>query len=371
LEIYIATLVILFLFSFLEVRCALTDNQKRLFYIFTYLILVIQVGFRWKTGTDWPIYTYNFEVTNSYQDVIINIVRGIEPGYGFSVLFIKEIYDSYTFFLVVHAIIYYYLIFSAFKKIAPFFFISLLIFYATTLGVLGSNRQLIAIAICLNAFPFVKDRKPVKFFLIIGFAFLFHSTALIFSIYYFLNKEIKAYIIFLILALCFIIGKTNIPFTFFSFFGNLLGGGATYKVEFYTDNAKTMLAENSLGLIGLIRRFIYLIVFIVNFKFLNSKFRYYNIFFNGYCFGLVFYFLFSSTLVIIVNRGSLYFNIVESFLLASQFLIFKDKVERGYLLIILFIICVLLLFQSISVYSDLFLPYKGVFINTDFDREMY
>jgi hypothetical protein len=371
MEIYIATLVILFLFSFIEVRCELTEVQKKAFLVFTYLILVVQAGFRWKTGTDWPVYTYNYDNTNSVSDVIINIVRGIEPGYGFFVLFIKKIFDNYTFFLVIHALVYYYLIFSAFKKITPFFYVSLLIFYATTLGYLGSNRQLIAIAICFNAFHFVKERKALQFFLMVGLAVLFHTTALMFLFFYFFDKKIKLFYLFIILILCFIIGKTNVPFAIFSFIGNLIGGGATYKVEFYTENAKTMLAENSLGLFGLIRRLLYLVLFIINFKYLNSKYKYYNLFFNGYFFGLIFYFLFSSTLIVLVNRGSLYFNMVESFLLASQILIFKDRVERGYVLIILLIICLVLLLQSISSYSDLFLPYKGLFFNRDFDREVY
>jgi len=371
MEIYISTLVILFLFSFIEVRCELTEVQKRAFLIFTYVILVVQVGFRWKTGTDWPIYTYNYDITNNVSDVIINILRGIEPGYGFCVLFIKKTYDNYTFFLVIHALIYYYLIFAAFKKITPFFYVSLLIFYATTLGYLGSNRQLIAIAICFNTFHFVKERKPVKFFLLVGVAVLFHTTALMFLLFYFFDRKIKFIYLWTILILCIIIGKTNIPFAIFSFIGNLIGGGATYKVEFYTDNAKAMLAEQSLGLFGLIKRFLYLVLFMYTFKYLNSKFKYYNLFFNGYFFGLVFYFLFSSSLLILVNRGSLYFNFVESFLLASQILIFKDRVERGYLLIILLILCVFLLLQSLSSFPDLFLPYKGLFFNSDFDREMY
>jgi hypothetical protein len=74
--------------------------------------------------------------------------------------------------------------------------------------------------------------------------------------------------------------------------------------------------------------------------------------------------------LILVNRGSLYFNVMECFLLASQFLIIKSRLERSYLLFLLLVISFFLLYQSISVYSDLFVPYKGVFINTSFDREM-
>ncbi len=371
MEMYLFTLAVLFLFSFFEIRCVLTEKQLLCFKLVVFILLVFQVGLRWETGTDWPYYTNNFEDTNNVADVFLHIIMGFEPGYGFSVLFIKKIYDSYSFFLVVHALVYYYLIFIAFKRLTPYFFISLLLFYVTTLGLWGSNRQLIALAICLNALTYVFEKKSIKFGLSIALAFLFHSTALVFCVYYFMNREIKAKMVVLVLLLAFIIGKTNLPTVIFSFAGNLIGGGAVSKVGAYTESAMKELEEAPLSLLGLIRRLIYLVLFLLNYNFLKTKLKYYALLFNGYLFGLVLYFLFSSTLLIIVNRGSLYFNVMESFLLASQFMIIKSELERCYVLAVLFVVSIFLMFQSITAYPDLFLPYKGVFINADYSRLMH
>lgn len=369
--IYIITLFLLLLFSFLDLRCELSINEKRIMSFILFSILVFQVGLRWKTGTDWQIYLDNFENSDDYSGVILNVLAGFEIGYGTFVFLVRKMTDSYSAFLFVHAIIYYLLIFSACKKVSPFPYVALLVFYVSTMGVLGSNRQLIAVAICLFSMQYVLDKKPYKFLFLIAIAFLFHSTAILFSIMYILNRRIKENIVIVILVLSFIIGKTSIPIHIFSILGNSIGGAGESKVSAYTDGASAALSEHALSLVGLIRRLVYLFLFLYTSKILQKKLKYYNLIFNGYLFGLAFYFLFSSSLIIMVNRGSLYFNVLECFLISSQFLLLKDKLERCYVLIGLFVFCVFLFYQSISAYDDLFIPYKGILINQDFDREMH
>jgi hypothetical protein len=86
---------------------------------------------------------------------------------------------------------------------------------------------------------------------------------------------------------------------------------------------------------------------------------------------MVIYFLFASSLLILVNRGSLYFNIMESLLISCQLLVFNRNKDKAYVLIVLFLVSIILLFQSIAAYQELFIPYKGLFYNTDYKREMY
>ena len=185
MEIYIITLLLLFLFSFLEIRCDLTKKQKRIMKVILFVILIFQVGFRWKTGTDWNPYLNHFNNTFELSDTLISILSGFEPGYAFFVLFVKKLSDDYTVFLVAHSLIYYFFVFQAFKRITPFYFISLMIFYVTTLGVMGSNRQLFALAISLYSLKYVINKNTFKFFLLIGIAFLFHSSAILFSVFFF------------------------------------------------------------------------------------------------------------------------------------------------------------------------------------------
>ena len=370
MEVYIITLLLIFIIGIVDLRIKLTDFQRNIYIGILYFIIVIQIGLRWETGTDWNSYLENFETSDDYSVIIINSLIGFEIGYGSFVFLIKKFFDNYSAFLLLHAIVFYAIIFKTAKKYSPYIFISLLFFYATNLGVVGSNRQLLALAICLLSLPFVIERKPIKFFGLIILASLFHTSALLFGIYYFLNRNFKWYYIFGALLVAFIIGNTSLPVKLFSLSGGL-GEAATSKVEAYGYKAKEALQERSLSFFGLIKRIVFLLLFTYNMNYLSNKLTYYKILYNGYAFGLFLYFLFSSSLIILVNRGSLYFNIMESFLIASQFLVLRYRTEKTYFLFFILIISVLLLIQSISPYPDLFDPYKSLFYNVDFNREMY
>ena len=140
------------------------------------------------------------------------------------------------------------------------------------------------------------------------------------------------------------------------------------KALIYIENSQDELLNNSLSILGLIKRLLFIGLFIYNYKFLTAQLSYYKLIFNGYFVGLIIYLLFSSSILVLVNRGSLYFTTMEVLLLASQFLVIKHKDFKSLFLIILFLISVLLLFQSIGAYDDLFIPYKGIFINSEFTR---
>jgi hypothetical protein len=371
LEVYIITLLFIFVFGLLELRLKLTVTQRNWLVFFLYVMIVIQIGLRWKTGTDWEPYLDNFQNTDKYSTVLINALIGYEIGYGTFVFLIKKIFDSYSVFLLLHALIFYWGIFRMAKKYSPYFYISLMFFYATNLGMVGSNRQLLAIIICLLSLEYVFERKPFKFFLTVGAAFLFHTSAFLFVVYYFLNRNFKKVTVALVLIISFVIGKTELPFLLFSNFGGLLGELAVSKTAVYLEGGKDILAEASLSVFGLIKRLLFIAIFTYNYSFLSKRLTYYKVLYNGYIFGMVIYFLFASSLLIIVNRGALYFNIMESLLISCQFLIFYKSWERGFVFFILLLISIVFIFQSISTYPELFNPYIGLFYNADFKREMF
>lgn len=365
MAIYLYTFLFFFIFAFLEVRTTIEEKKKNVLYVFMYVFLVFEVGFRWETGTDWTDYMRHFLQSTSYETVLLNVLLGYEPGYGFFAFLVRSFTDNYTVFLVLHAALYYFLIFKANKFLSPYPFVSLLVFYCSTMGILGSNKQLIALAICFYSLQFVLDKKPVKFFLLVFIAFFFHTSALFFVVYYFLNRDFKKYLIISVLIVAFIIGKSSLPSFMFSSLANFLGGAAADKADMYSDN---QLSETSLSMIGLIRRLLFFVVFFINYDMLVRKFAAYRLIFNGYLFGLIVYFLFWESLIILVGRGSFYFNIMECFLLASQLLLFKSTRDRAYLLLFLFVYSYFIFFQSISEYPTLFIPYKGVYINSTFFR---
>jgi hypothetical protein len=129
-----------------------------------YALFVFQVGTRWQTGTDWAAYWIHYQDTNSVSDVYYSLT-GFEQGYSYFVLIVKQLWNNYTVYLSIHALIYYFLIFTAFKRLTPYLFITLMVFYATTMGVMGANRQLLALSICLYALRYITDKNTLKFFL--------------------------------------------------------------------------------------------------------------------------------------------------------------------------------------------------------------
>ena len=371
MEIYIITLFIIFIFGLIDLKFNLSNLQKnRLIYI-TFSIIVVQIGLRWETGTDWNNYYDNFQNTNEYSEVLINALLGYEIGYGTFAFLIKKLFDSYSFFLIVHAVVFYWGIFRTTKKYSPYFFIALMFFYATNLGMIGSNRHLLAIVICLYSLRFVFERKLFNFFAFIGVAFLFHTTAFLFIIYYFLNRNFKTVTVTTVLIISLIIGKTELPFLVFSKYGGLFGELAALKTVAYSESGKDVLAEASLSIFGLIKRLLFIAIFTYNYSLLSKRLYYYKVLYNGYVFGMVIYFLFASSLLILVNRGSLYFNIMESLLISCQFLIFSKRLDKAYVYFLLMLISILFLFQSISAYPELFNPYKSLFYNIDYNRKMF
>ncbi|WP_417939614.1 EpsG family protein [Flavobacterium sp. RS13.1] len=371
MEVYIVTLFIIFVLGFLDLRVNLTNTQRNWLIYFLYSIIVIQIGLRWETGSDWWQYLENFQNTDEYSIVLINTLLGYEIGYGTFVFFIKILFDNYSVFLFIHALIFYWAIFTTAKKYSPYFFVSIIFFYATNLGMVGANRQLLAIVICLWSLKFVFQRKAIQFFATIGFACLFHTTAFLFAIYYFLNRNFKTITIVLVLIVSLVIGKTSLPFSLFSKFGGFFGELAASKTAAYTEGAKDDIAEAGLSIFGLIKRLFFIAIFTYNYSFLTKKLTYYKVLYNGYIFGMAVYFLFANSLLILVSRGSLYFNIMESFLISCQFLIFYKKLDKVFIYIILLLISIIFLFQSIAAYPQLFNPYKSLFYNVDFTRERY
>ena len=365
MTIYLIIFLLFIVFSFIEVRTTVSVFVKRKLYFFLFFFIVFLIGLRWETGTDWVEYLRHFTESTSTQVLLINILLGYEIGYGFFVFVVRSFTDNYSVFLLLHALIYYYFLFRSNKFLSPFPFISLLVLCSSTMGIVGSNKQLIAIAICLYSLEFLLNKKRIKFFLCVFVAFLFHTSALIFFVYYFFNRDFKKYYIIIALVLGFVIGRSTLPNLLFDSFANFLGGAAAYKAEIYSENK---LSETTLSLIGVFRRILFFIIFFINYDAIVKKFPTYRLLFNGFSFGLLIYLMFSNSFVILVGRGSFYFNIMECFLLASQLLLFPSKKERSYLLILFFVYGYFIFHQSISEYPQLFLPYKGVFINESFER---
>lgn len=351
----------------MEVYYKLARDLFLSFYTLTFLLIVSQVGCRWETGTDWIPYLTHFE---SIDDIASTspLNTGMEYGYSILCWFVKVFTDKYSVLLIVHSLIYYFLIFKGIKQLSPYFFICILLFYAFTMGVLGSHRQLLAIAIVLFSFKYIINKSPYMFCLCVACATVFHTTAIICLPLYFLNINIKEQYLLGIVVLAFLLGKTSLPGRAFEILGNI--GGLGNKVMIYLEGGIETAKDYGVSLAGLLKRIIFVALFIYTKRNLDVKLANYSLMLNTYIVGICLYFLFSSSLTILVSRGSLYFNMFEPILISCQILLIKKDKERVFIIFILFVLSVLYFFQSIAQYPDLFLPYKGLYINEGFRREL-
>lgn len=363
MEVYIFTILFLGVLAYLEVAYKPDKNLKNILHFIVFFILVVEMGLRWEMATDWNSYLQAFQKINDWSTCSPEITN-MEWGYGVLMFISKKITENYSFFLLLHALIYYTLTLLAFRSLTRYPILAMMLHYAFTMGVMGSNRQLLAVALVLFSIKFIVDRKFFRFLCCISIGFLFHSTILIALPLYFLNKRIDEKIVVLMVACAFAFGKSSIPSHIFSFFG---GGISADKVDSYMD-AFTGKQEYNLGFAGLIKRLAFVSIFIYNAKALSTRAKAYHILLNGYLLSLIIYFMFSSTLLILVNRGSLYFNVMEPVLLSYQGYLIYRKENKFFMTGIAVTLAFLYFFQSIGQYPELFIPYKGLFINQDYQR---
>jgi hypothetical protein len=368
MSIYVITIAILLLFSYIEIS-GIGSTKKRAMIFIVFLILVAQIGLRWETGTDWIPYRNHFEKEHTWETVLLNVLVGFELGYGIFVWIVHSLSENYTTFLLIHAIIYYILIFKASNRLSIYPMLTLLLFYSVMMGFTGSNRQLLALAICLYSLTYAINKKLMPFLLCVFVAMLFHTSALFFSIYYLLNRDLKNQTIFALLAISIIVGFSSVPSSAFESMAGIFGETFRYKADFYLDDSNR--GPDDLSAFGLIRRIMVIFIGLFLYKPIIKRAPTFRIFFNGYLVGLVLYFMFAHSLLVLVSRGSLYFSVMEVFILASAPVVLKGDLNKRIALSVLLLYSIIAFYTSIGTYPDLFVPYKGLFINSDYQRVLY
>ena len=143
-----------------------------------------------------------------------------------------------------------------------------------------------------------------------------------------------------------------------------------YKFDFYTVNAVGYSFMSSV--VSLFRRMIWIIILMIFDGRIKNKPKYYYLFFNMYFFSTIMYVVFNGTVLqLFVSRGLLYFNIAE--IMIIPYIIYLFTQNWGKMLVMAAIVgyVYISVFKGFSNYgegNDVFLPYKGLFINTDYER---
>ncbi|TDD98359.1 EpsG family protein [Flavobacterium cellulosilyticum] len=354
---YIAVLIIIFLLVLIENYNLVSLGKKNYFYFSLGLLFVLHDGLRWNMGTDFQVYLDHF----NFPNIKTNKTKNFEILYQKLVEFSRLLSHSYTFFLLLHATIIYSLYITALKKYTKYTILALSFLYVSMVGLLGCNRQLIAVAICFFSIRFIVEKKWWVFLGLMVLAFGFHKTSIVFLVILFLDRKINNKVLMVSLVICILLSISNSVMGIFEIVTQkLLPSLFEQQAKaflFHNDNFKNSLLGTFFGLMrkGLP---ICLLIYIKGKGFEN---RYFNIIFNILVLAFLCYVLFNNNLQFLVGRMIIYFSVFECVVYSWFFMILYNSKEKCTALLLYTVMCIVIFFRSIAIYPELFIPYKSVF----------
>ncbi len=354
--IYYITFLVYYLGGIYNV---LSSNKKYVWALFVVFLLwlIFHDGFRWEIATDWDKY-YAF-----FQDCLNSNPEELEVGYVWTNQIVRLMTDDYSIYVLGHAILINVFIFLFIKRYSPYPLFSIFVFYFLMLSYLGMNRQYFAVVICLYSIRFILENKKLPFLISIAIAFLFHKSCIIFLPAYFLNKKFKTSWIVLLLSVSVLISLMGLWDSLIMIVMNFVGD------EYMLGKANAYMGRNVrtdvIGmLLGVCKRLIWLFLLLKFNDGIKKKYGY-QLIFNIYVVGIAAYLMFNGSLFqIIVDRGIIYYNIMEIVLLAYVITIFKGIVSKFIMCLVLGIYGLIIMGNGFDFYlsygPDIFIPYRSI-----------
>ncbi|HWD87883.1 MAG TPA: EpsG family protein [Mucilaginibacter sp.] len=193
-------LIILIIISAFAVRYDFSFDGKRhenFWYNFVLCVLLALAGLRYKVGGDTFAYMEYFkEIPRIWEIKPGDIARAqFEPLWTILVSTSKSIVNDFVFFQIIHAAFINIVIFRFIKKNTPYRFTSVLIYYLFFYVDFNTEvmRESLAVCMFLLAYPHLKTKNWVKYYLFAMLAFLFHGSAIVLFLIPFLsNIKLKA-----------------------------------------------------------------------------------------------------------------------------------------------------------------------------------
>ena len=321
------------------------------------VFLVLFAGLRWNVGLDFGTYQAGYETVKAG-----NLNISAEPSLVFLLYFAPSltiVFLVYAFFSVNYTVKYL-------QKNSVYFFVSLLLFFANIYlrYDMGIMRQGLALAITLYSIKYAEKREFAKFVLCVFLAAIFHSSALMFLVIYFVvDKRFSLGTYFTATMLSAIVGFTNI----WKYLLKLISYLPIPMMEKYINHYTSGKYVNMTIAFSDIKTAFLLFVFVLYISKCKdsvfiSKYRgLINIYFIGTCITYAF-----NSFVTLSDRGADYFCIVEILLLPTML---KQINSKGVRTMLMVLVCVYA-FKNVYYYANYvgtswmnapYLPYTTVF----------
>lgn len=368
--IYVIVYIYLFVMIWLESGKTISIFKK-ITALISIWILILFIGFRWETGTDWFPYKELFDTIQIDWTFLVNIYH-FDLGYVFLNAIVRLFTDNYTLFLIVDSFIALYLLYRLVIKISPYPNLSVFLFYSAFMiaQFMGSNRRMIAMVFVLWAFYFFYEYKKKYFFGSILLAFLFHRSSLISLGIIFISRKIftiKQTLI--ILSFSLLIGLFRLPVRFLeligTMFSGLVGNPIIEKIVFYSESGDEHLVNSTGSLListvlAIIKRSVFLLFYFYVIR-NNNIDKLTGYLYNIYIVGFAGYLLFIGSFFQIMSA---FFALVEVILIGRMY-IYTVKTFRIFALIVIGVYGFLQMINALYVYPDLYMPYIAFWENLE------
>jgi hypothetical protein len=325
-------------------------------------------GARWQTGNDWNSY---FDYYTGLQE-IDDYSGDFEVGYRTLAWLVKTAGLPYGGFLFVSAVVYMSCFYLAFRRQRGAMALVLLFYCTYLLGWMGTARQVIALGLTACAGECLLERRRIAFLALVAVATTFHQSAILFLVAPLLNRPLRSTQFYLTVVVVSSIAGQLLVLVLPGLIDSLAGvQGLGDKVLLYSQVGADELNHelgSTLGVLWYVKRLVFLLLFLaVREKFAAPRLAFY---FNAYVTSVVFFLLLNPVFPVLAIRGSNYFSIYELFLLAAL------ATARGRFVALVIPFLIVLSAQRLytglyAYHPDLYIPYKGLFINEDLRREMY
>lgn len=342
------------------------SRYKNIFLLISTLIIILFIGTRWETGTDWDGYKNLFDTLKLDWTFFLNVYH-FELGYVLFNALVKLFTNNYTLFLLINAGLTIGLLSILIKKVSYYPNVSILLFYSNFViaQFMGSNRRMMAMVFVLWMFYFFSINKYKKGYIWLLFAVLFHKSSIITFFAKFIPKKafsIKSTIYLLMISL--IIGVTGIPQLLLdkllSIFSSVSGFEILNQITMYSDNAEEHM-QNGTGsllissILAVGKRGIFLAFYSYLIK-KNKVDKITSYFYNIYIVSFSGYLVLVGTFFQMLTS---FFTFIEVLLIGRLFIYTNARMKLIFCSLI-GLFALMQIANALNVYPDLYLPYKSI-----------
>lgn len=334
-------------------------------------ILILFIGLRWETGTDWLAY-FRIFYTPSSSGEYDAVVFGIDQGYLILNRFVYYFTNDYSYFLIIDAALAILAVYYFIEKSTSLPAMGVYLFYTSyaVTHFIGSNRRMLAVGLaCVGFLHLLQPRRLwqawPRWAIPFAGAAAFHRTSLMAIPGLLVPRRAwaPAWVIGGLLG-CVVLGMSGAPFAALEALGNALSQFAHItvvdKLLFYTSGGDSQSSATfdvmGQALLGVAKRSTVLVIFISFMRWGNPD-EYAQCLYNIYVLGCGIYFLLIGSPVFQVT--STYYTIVEVALL-PMILSKLPQYKVPYMMYLL-VVPFFLLVSALSPYMEVYVPYRSIF----------